>query len=127
MSGYDTRTVCPIGKDLTFEGIATISPAPPSSCPVFGIGKDLTFEGIATIHSLCHQFLDGLQIGKDLTFEGIATTLTRLYPVNFILNRKRPDIRRDCDLHALHKYRLRVNIGKDLTFEGIATLDTVEL
>ena len=62
-----------IGKDLTYEGIATTSYSYISGGDRH-IGKDLTYEGIATTIAVLPSLLHtACFIGKDLTYEGIAT------------------------------------------------------
>ncbi len=89
---------CFDGKDLIYEGIATVR-------TIFQVrtenpdGKDLIYEGIATFPSgliIIYRIKDG----KDLIYEGIAT-----HGVS-------PD----------KLYQRETKDGKDLIYEGIATL-----
>ena len=60
------------GIDLTYEGIATMTPSQSLPLPLKGEGIDLTYEGIATDIQRTKRTPRDIE-GIDLTYEGIAT------------------------------------------------------
>jgi len=61
--------------------------------------NDLIYEGIATF--FFHHFRRLQLETNDLIYEGIATQRLFQFPIPAPRN-KRPDLRRDCDVHGHH-------------------------